>query len=310
MLVSVVIPCYNSERSIAEVVELTIAQFDRLADFECEFVLVNDGSPSDDTYGAIRGLALRHSCVHGVNLMRNFGQPNAQMCGLGYAKGELVLGMDDDLQTHPSQIPTILEAMASGTFDVVYGVYPESKNGLAKDFASWLNKVTARKLLGRPKGIRSSNFWCITRQLRDQVILYTNYNPQLDALFTRLTTHVGNVEIEHHERAYGESGYTLGKLVRLWLSYFNYTVLPLRLASGMGVACALAGFVALVVTVLRKLLDPSIAAGWASIISIMLLFFGLVLLVLGIIGEYLGDMVLSVNSSPQYIVRETVNLDE
>ena len=305
-LVSIVIPCYNSENSIREVVELTMAEFERMEGYACEFVLVNDNS-KDATFARIRELAGEYPNVHGASLMRNFGQHNALMCAMNYAKGDYLVGMDDDLQCHPSQIPTILAKMEEG-FDVVYGVYRESTNGPIKNFTSWLNRVTARKLLGRPKGIRSSNFWIITRQIRDLVVQYTNYNPYVDALFTRMTTNIGNVTIEHHRREYGSSNYTLGKLIKLWLAYFNYTVLPLRIVSGIGVATALAGFLAGVVTIVRKLLSPDMLMGWASTICILLFFSGLVLLSLGIIGEYLGNIVLSVNSTPQYIVREKVNL--
>ncbi len=305
-LVSVVIPCYNSEKSIREVVELTLDVFQKLDRYSCEFVLVNDNS-KDATFDVIRKLANEYPCVHGINLMRNFGQHNALMCAMHYAKGDYLIGMDDDLQCHPSQIPTIVNKMEEG-FDVVYGVYAESKNGPVKNFTSWLNKVTARKLLGRPKGIRSSNFWMITGQMRDLIIQYTNYNPYVDALFTRMTSNIGNIVIEHHKREFGSSNYTLGKLVKLWLSYFNYTVLPLRMISAVGSATAAFGFIAGIVTVIRKLLSPSIAAGWTSTICVMLFFFGLVLLTLGIIGEYIGNIVLSINSTPQFIVREKVNL--
>ncbi|MCI1997371.1 glycosyltransferase family 2 protein [Olsenella sp. CA-Schmier-601-WT-1] len=308
MLVSVVIPCYNSQRSIGEVVSLTISEFDRLDGYECEFVLVNDGSPADDTYGEICRLAQEYPNVHGINLMRNFGQHNAIMCGLNYAKGDLVLGMDDDLQNHPTQIPKLLAKMEEGDYDLVYGVFEEQKNSKVKTFTSWLNKVTARKMLGRSKDVVTSSFWLINRKLRDQVVRFRNYNPMIEALFSRMTDNVGCVVVEHHAREYGSSGYTLGKLVKLWLAYFNYTVLPLRAISGIGVVTAIVGFVFGIVTVIRKLIDPSILAGWASITSILLFFFGLVLLALGIIGEYVGDIVLSVNSTPQYIVRDTVNL--
>ena len=307
MLVSVVIPCYNSEHSIREVVELTMEEFEHIDGYECEFVLVNDHS-ADNTFGVIKQLGAEYPCVHGIHLMRNFGQPNALMCAMNYAEGEIILGRDDDLQTYPTQIPPILAKLKEG-YDLVYGVYPEPKNGAVKNFTSCLNKVTARKLLDRPKDIRSSNFWACTRQLRDQVVQYKNYNPQLDALFTRMTTNVGNVQIEHHKREYGSSNYTLKKLVRLWLSYFNYTVLPLRIVSSIGVGTAGFGFLFGIITVIRKLIDPSISAGWTSLICVMLFFFGLVLLALGIIGEYLGDIVLTINSTPQYIVREKVNLE-
>lgn len=305
-LVSVVISCYNSEHTIRKVVELTLEAFRGLPGYDCEFVLVNDCSP-DRTFEVIRQLCEEYPCVHGITLMRNFGQHNGLMCAMRHAKGDFVLGMDDDLQTHPSQIPLIVHKMEEG-HDLVYGCYRESKNGAVKRFTSWLNKVTSNKLLGRPKHIRASNFWMITRQLKDQVVQYTNYNPNVDALFTRMTNDVANVVIEHHEREYGSSGYTLGKLVRLWLAYFNYTVVPLRAVSAFGVFTAIFGILAAMVTLVRKLVDPSLLVGWASIVCLLLVFFGITLFALGIIGEYVGNIVLSVNSTPQYIVREKVNL--
>lgn len=306
-LVSVVISCYNSEHTIREVVDLTLEVFDALPGYDVEFVLVNDCS-SDGTFQEIQKLGCEHPCVHGVNLMRNFGQHNGLMCAMNYAKGDFILGMDDDLQTHPSQIPAIIHKMEEG-HDIVYGCYVESKNGFMKQFSSWLNKVTSNKLLGRPETVRASNFWLITKAIKDQVIQYHNYNPNVDALFTRMTNDVANVTIEHHKREYGSSGYTLKKLIKLWLAYFNYTVVPLRFVSSVGVVTAALGFVIGIVTIVRKICDPSMVAGWTSIICVLLFFFGLVLLTLGIIGEYIGNIVLSVNSTPQYIIRDKVNLD-
>jgi undecaprenyl-phosphate 4-deoxy-4-formamido-L-arabinose transferase len=283
-----------------------MAQFDEMGGYECEFVLVNDSS-SDDTFGEIRRLGFDYPNVHGINLMRNFGQHNGLMCGMNFAEGDYVIGMDDDLQTHPSQIPVILGKMEEG-YDLVYGVYRESTNGAAKNFTSWFNRVSSRTLLGRPKDIRSSNFWCITKGVRDEVVRCKSFNPYVDGLFYRTTHNIGNVTIEHHKREYGSSGYTLRKMAKLWVAYFNYSVVPLRVASIIGLATSIVGFVAGIVTIIRKLIDPTMIMGWTSTVCIMLFFFGLVLLVLGIIGEYIGDIVLSINSSPQYIVRDKVNL--
>lgn len=306
MLVSIVIPCYNSEHGIRNVVEQTMQVFDGLADYECEFVLVDDCSP-DGTYQEIRRLAQDYTCVHGISLMRNFGQHNGIMCGLNHAAGELIMGMDDDLQTHPSQIPLILAKMEEG-YDIVYGVYQSSANGALKNFTSWLNRVSAQKLLGRPKDVQTSNFWLITKQLKDEVIKYRNYNPYVEALFGRMTNRIGNVEIEHYEREHGTSNYTLAKLIKLWLAYFNYTVLPLRFASAVGITFAAIGFLYGLGIIVYKLFVPDVLVGWPSIICVLLFFFGLILLVLGIIGEYLGDLVLSANSTPQYVERDKVNL--
>lgn len=308
MLVSVVIPCYKSEKSIRKVVELTSGVFQSLPSYECEFVLVDDCSP-DGTFSTICDLSREYDNVHGVTLMRNFGQHNALMCGMHHADGDLILGMDDDLQTHPSQIPAILHKMEEG-YDVVYGVFEETENGIIKNFTSWLNRVTAQMMLGRPKDIQTSSFWVITKQVKDQVVTFTNYNPYIQALFGRMTNRVGNVVIEHHKREQGSSNYSLGKLVRLWLAYFNYTVLPLRFISSVGMATAALGFVAGIVVVVRKLIIQDVLLGWSSLTCIMLVFFGLVLLGLGIIGEYLGDLVLSANSTPQYIERDRVGFEE
>ncbi|WP_165249422.1 glycosyltransferase family 2 protein [Adlercreutzia sp. ZJ141] len=307
MLISIVIPCYNSEKSIRNVVEMTYQVVSkRLPEYDCEFVLVDDCS-RDDTYTQIQRLAEDYPFVHGATLMRNFGQHNAIMCGLNIAKGDLIMGMDDDMQTHPSQIPLIIDKMMEG-YDVVYGVYPQSTNGVLKNITSWLNCYSAQKMLGRSKDIKTSNFWMIRKCIRDEVIKYKNYNPYVDALYSRMTNRIGNVEVEHHERMHGSSNYTLTKLFKLWLSYFNYTTLPLRFVSSIGFVMSAVGLAATIFTVLYKLIVPDVLVGWSSLICVMLFFFGLILLVLGIIGEYLGDLVLSANGTPQFVVRDLTDL--
>lgn len=306
MLVSIVIPCYNSEHTIGKVVELTMAEFAKMEGYECEFVLVNDNS-SDGTFAEIQRLGSQYPSVHGISLMRNFGQHNGLMCGMNYAKGDYVMGMDDDMQTHPSQIRLILDKMSEG-YDLVYGVYRESTNGLAKNMTSWFNRVSSRILLNRPKDISSSNFWCITRAVCEEVVRCKSFSPYVDGIFYRTTHRIGNVEIEHHKREYGSSGYSLRKLMKLWLAYFTYSVVPLRIASVIGLGSAAIGVLAGIVTVIRKLVDPTIPMGWTSTVCLMLFLAGLILFVLGIIGEYVGDAVLMLNGTPQYIVRDKVNL--
>jgi undecaprenyl-phosphate 4-deoxy-4-formamido-L-arabinose transferase len=219
-----------------------------------------------------------------------------------------VLGMDDDLQTHPSQIPILVKKIEEG-YDLVYGVYRNSTNTKKKNLTSWFNKVSSRILLGRPKEIRSSNFWLITSKVRDEVIKYTNNNPYVDGIFFRTTHNIANVEIEHHKREYGASGYTFRKMLKLWMAYWNFSVVPLRLASFMGIITAFMGFIATIVTIISKLIDPSAPIGWPSLICVILVFFGFTLLVLGIIGEYIGELILAINRTPQFIVRDTVNLE-
>ena len=306
MLVSVIIPCYNSEHTISKVVEMVSEQFDMMPEKECEFVLVNDNS-KDNTFEEIKKLGEKYKNVHGIDLMRNFGQHNALMCAMNYAVGDYVLGMDDDMQTHPSQIPRLIDKIEEG-YDIVYGIYEKHENSGAKNLTSWFNKVSSRILLGRPKEIQSSNFWIITRAVKDEVVKYKSYNPYVDGIFYRTSHNIGNVVVEHHKREYGKSNYTLKKMLRLWLAYFNYSVIPLRIASVVGFITAIIGFIAGIITVISKICDPTMTVGWASTVCILLLFFGLVLCVLGIIGEYIGKILLTLNNSPQYIVRGKVNL--
>ena len=307
MLISIVIPCYYSEKTIKKVVEMTIDEFSKTNRYDCEFVLVNDGS-TDGTYEKIKELAEKYPFVQGVNLLRNFGQHNALMAALHYVRGDYVLGMDDDMQTHPSQIHKLVEKIQEG-YDLVYGHYGKKKNSTLKNLSSKLNEVSSRILLGRPKEIVSSNFWIITRKVAEEVIKYDSYNPYIDGIFYRVTHNIGNVEVEHHKREVGTSNYTLKKLIRLWLAYWNYSVIPLRISSVTGGVMAMAGFVAALLTIIRKLVHPGIPVGWASTICVVTVFAGLILMSLRIIGEYLGKIILTLNHTPQFIVRESINTD-
>ncbi len=306
MLVSVVIPCYYSEKTIRKEVELVMAEFDKNDGYTCEFVLVNDGS-KDDTYAEIQALAAEYSNVRGVNLMRNFGQHNALMCGLHYAVGDCILGMDDDMQTHPSQIFRLIHKLEEG-YDLVYGVYPVRKNSAAKNLTSKINEVTSRIMLERPKEITSSNFWIITRAVQLETIKYDSYNPYIDAIFYRVTHNIGNVPVEHFKRESGTSGYTLRKLINLWLRYWNYSVIPLRVSFFLGVFSVFAGIIISILVIINKILDPDVAVGWSSTLCIVVVLFGLVLLVLGVIGEYLGKIILILNNTPQYNNLETFKM--
>lgn len=305
MLVSVVIPCYYSEKTIRKVVEMVMAEFEKNEGYECEFVLVNDGS-KDGTFAEIRALGEEYPNVCGVNLMRNFGQHNALMASLQFAKGAYILGMDDDMQTHPSQIFKLIHKIEEG-YDLVYGVYPVKKNSFLKNLSSKINEVSSRIMLNRPKDIVSSNFWIITQAVKDEVIKYDSFNPYIDGIFYRVTHNIGNVPVEHFKREYGTSGYTFKKLLNLWLAYWNFSVIPLRVSFFLGIFSAMAGVIIALLVIINKIIYPDIPVGWSSMLCVMAVFFGLVLMVLGIVGEYLGKIILILNNTPQYIVRETVN---
>ena len=307
MLISFVIACYYSENTIGKVVEGIIQQFKDKDGYDCEFILVNDGS-TDGTYATIKSLCEKYPFVKGINLMRNFGQHNALMAALKHAKGDYVMGMDDDMQTHPSQVFKLIHKIEEG-YDIVYGRYPQSKNGFFKKLSTSFNIMTSRAMLDMPKDIVESNFWILTDKVKDEVIKYDSYNPMLDAIFYQVTHNFGNVEVEHYKRESGKSGYTLRKLIRLWLAYWNYLVMPLRVSFVMGSVSAVLGMIFTIWLIYKKITDPALPVGWASTLCIMTLLFAAVLMVLGVVGEYLGKAILILNNTPQYIIRETSNLD-
>ncbi len=304
MLISIVIPCYNSEKTIGTVVDMCEEVIGGLDGYESEYILVNDSSP-DHTFEAIRKTAERHPNVTGVDLAKNFGQHNAIMAGLHLAKGDLIIGMDDDLQTHPSQIPLLLGKINEG-YDVVFGIFEERKFSAVKNFMSAVATYIMWHMVKRPKGVESSNYWIIRRYIRDEVVQYTNPDPYISMLFFRTTSNVGNVPIRHFERNVGSSNYTFRKGLKLFLSFMNFSVLPLRIATVMGAVFSAVGLLLSIIIVIRKLLNPSMVAGWASLITTMLILFGFNFLFLGVIGEYVGSVIYTLNRTPQYVVRTVV----
>ncbi|WP_052446928.1 glycosyltransferase family 2 protein [Candidatus Soleaferrea massiliensis] len=305
MLVSFVIPCYNSQDTIEKVVTQTCRQMDTFVNCQYEFILVNDGS-QDGTILILKQLARRYDFVRVVDLSRNFGQHNALMAGLRYASGDIFVGMDDDLQTHPSQLPKLFAKLGEG-YDVVYGCYTDKKHTPMQRIGSRFNHYTVRRLIGKPKELLISSFWVCRRFVRDEVIRYEYPYTNLQGLFLRTTSNIANVPIEHFERAAGRSNYTFGKLVKLWSSCTSFSVVPLRLSAMLGTLfLALGGIWGIVLMVLALLGNP--VGSVAPVLAGMFFLSGVLLIFLGLIGEYVGRMFLSVNQSPQYVVRETCNL--
>ena len=308
MLVSVVVPCYHSEKTIEKLVDLVQEEFDRMPSYECEFVLVNDYS-CDGTFEAIRRAAAKHDNVTGIDLAKNFGQHNAIMAGLNHVRGELVLGMDDDLQHYPDQIPLLLAKLEEG-YDVVFGTYQQRQFSRWKNFTGAVSKFLLWRIVDRPKDVQMSSFWVGRRYVCDEICKFKGFNPYLQILFFRTTHNMANVWIEHHAREEGTSNYSFWKGMKLLMSSLNYTVIPLRISTFMGGLFSAAGFLGAVVVFVRKLLDPSIAVGWSSMMCAMLVLFGISFLMLGLVGEYVGKMILNLNATPQYVVRTVVTAGE
>ena len=305
-MISVVIPCYKSSQTIRKVVEMTAQELEDLGYPEYEFVLVDDCSPdSGETAKELKQLSQDHNFVRSVLLAKNAGQHNALMAALNYAQGDILIGMDDDMQTHPSQIRYLLEEFHKG-YDIVYGYYPEKKHSGFRNLGSYINYMSVRILIGKPKELKTSSFWVIRKFVRDAVIEYKNPYAYLQGLFLRTTRNISCIPIQHFEREVGTSGYTFSKLIRLWSNIMGFSVVPLRMATWLGGFFAVAGIIGAIVVLIRKLMIPTMAMGWPSMMVAICFFSGVNLMVLGLVGEYVGRMFLGLNREPQYVVREVV----
>ena len=302
---SFVIPCYNSSESIRHVVELTMEEMEKMNRREFEFVLVNDYSSSPKTMPVLKKLAEEYPSVTVLNLAQNAGQHNAIMAGLNYAKGDILIGMDDDMQTHPSQLPYLFEELEKG-YDIVYGYYPEKKHSAFRNFGSWVNYISVRILIGKPKELKTSSYWVARKFVRDSVIEYQAPYAYIQGLFLRTTRNISCIPIQHFQREEGESNYTFKRLLKLWSNIIGFSITPLRLTEYCGFGLSLLSIIAAVVVLIRKILNPAMALGWPSLMIVICFFSGIQLMFLGLIGEYIGRMFLGLNRQPQYVIREVI----
>jgi len=301
---SIVIPAYNSERTVGALVDRLVADLgtDRL-----QIVLVNDGS-ADGTDSACRALVVRYpDIVTYVRLARNFGEHNAVMAGLHHARGDYVVIMDDDFQNPPEEVCRLIEHAQRGGYDVVYTRYTKKRHHWGRNFASRLNDRVANLMLDKPRDLYLSSFKCLTRFTVQEILKYRGPYPYVDGLVLRCTRNIGTLAATHAERREGRSTYTWRKLVALGLNMFvNFSVAPLRLSGLLGVAASGIGLILGIDVVVERLVRPGIPVGWASVLVAILVFSGVQLVMLGLIGEYLGRLFLTENQTPQFVVREVV----
>lgn len=308
MRISIVVPCYNSEGTIEKLVEECRKEFEGRDGYELEMVLVNDFS-RDRTFEAITRAAEKYPNVKGVNLAKNFGQHGALMCGFQYVTGDIVAGIDDDLQNHPSQIKELLAKMDEG-YDVVFGKYKKRNFSAVKNLTGAISQFLLFKLIDRPKDVEMSSFWVARRYVIEEIKHYRGNDVFVQLLFARTTRRMADVEVEHYAREIGTSNYTFWKGLKLFMSFMNFSVIPLQIATVFGALFSITGFLAAVAVLIRKLIDPGVAIGWSSIMCIILIVAGITFLMLGIIGEYIGKLIMTVNNNPLFVVRDTLNIEK
>lgn len=302
---SIVIPVYNSADTIASLVE-------QLTDLPIEggheLILVNDGS-KDNTAEICESLVYK-TCfpVRFINLSRNFGEHNAVMAGLQYALGDYIITMDDDLQNPPSEVVKLFNYAHEHKKDVVYTYYKQKQHSAWRNFGSWLTNKIANILLDKPSDLYLCTFRCMNSFLVQQICRYEGPYPYVDGLILQVTQNIGKLEVAHAPRQAGQSSYNLRRLVRLWLNMFlNFSVLPLRISTAVGLLFSAVGFLGTLYVVVDHYLEGTSTPGWSSLMFTLLLFSGVQLLTLGIAGEYLGRLYLTSNKRPQFVVRNVVN---
>lgn len=304
--ISFVIPCYRSEKTLPGVVAEIEEKMKNLARYEFEIILVNDCS-SDGTFEVIRKLCREHENIKGIDFARNFGQHSALMAGLRHSDSDYVVCLDDDGQTPADEVDKLLDKLEEG-YDAVYAKYDHKQHSLFRNFGSKLNERMTRIMLGKPKELYISSYFAVKRFVVEDMVRYENSYPYVIGLVLRSTRNIANVSVNHREREVGVSGYTLKKLIGLWFNGFTaFSVKPLRIATGIGAFSAVAGFFYGIYTIVKRLINPDVPMGFSSTMAAIVFFGGMIMLMLGLIGEYIGRIYISLNNSPQYVIREKIN---
>lgn len=304
-LISFVIPCYRSEQTIGSVIDEINDKMKSIENYTHEIILINDCSP-DNTMQVIKELVKENDNITGIDFARNFGQHSALMAGLRQSKGDIVICLDDDGQTPADECDKLIKALEDGA-DVAYARYSKKKHSIFRNFGSAVNEEMARIMLEKPKELYVSSYFAAKRYIVNDMIRYENSYPYVIGLVLRATNNIVNVDVKHRSREVGRSGYTLKKLLGLWMNGFtSFSVKPLRIATVLGVISAFAGFIYGIVIIIQKFVLPDRVQGFSSIMSAIVFFGGMIMIMLGLIGEYVGRLYISINSSPQYVIKEIV----
>jgi undecaprenyl-phosphate 4-deoxy-4-formamido-L-arabinose transferase len=305
LALSFVIPMYNAASTIAEVVR-GIEQLEVPGGHE--IVLVDDCGGDNTVDVCRRLLATARVPITVVAHARNFGEHNAVLTGWRHARGTHIVNLDDDGQNPPREAVRLWQhAVATGK-DVVYGHYEIKQHSAFRNFGSWFTNRMTDWALDKPAGFYLSSFRCVSAFTAQQVLMYSDPYPYIDGLLLQVTQRIDSIVVAHEARQVGESGYTLRRLIRLWLSaWLNFSLLPLRIATLTGFTMATIGMIAFVIVLWLWFVGRGPQYGFGWLMSALLIFSGIQLVMLGLIGEYLGRMFLTINQRPQAVVREVIS---
>lgn len=308
-LLSFVIPCYRSEKTINMVVEEIIQTVGQRPEYDYEIIAVNDCSP-DNVLEVLKRLAEQNPKIKVVSFSKNMGKHAAVLAGYAIATGEFVVDLDDDFQSPVPELWRLLEPVAKGECDYATAKYHTKRQSFSKRMGSNINLLMSTIMLDKPSNLRFENFSVMRSFVPKEMIKYNHPYPYLEGLVLRVTRKIATVEMDQRERGDDSStGFTFGKSLSLWLNGLTaFSVKPLRVASLLGVLVAASGFCFAAYIIIHRLLNPDVVAGFSAIMATILIMSGIIMLLLGLIGEYLGRIYICINASPQYVVKEMYNV--
>ncbi|MDB4042681.1 glycosyltransferase [Gammaproteobacteria bacterium] len=301
--ISIIIPVFNAENSIENLVEELIDQISE--NNPIEIILINDCSADESEKKCINLYEKYSDLIITLSLAKNVGEHNAVMAGLNYMSGDYALIMDDDSQNPVSEVKKLIAYAEKSDYDVIYTFYSKKFHSLFRNLGSIFNNFVASIMLKKPRNLYLSSFKIMNSFIAKEIIKYDLPYSYIDGLILRTTENIGTLEVDHHPRAESKSGYTIRKLVSLWLNMFtNFSILPLRVAIITGFIFSFLGILLGLQTIIERLNNPDLPAGYALLITTFAIFSGIQLISIGMVGEYLGRMFLSQNKKPQFTVRK------
>jgi len=308
--ISFVIPCYNSENTIEDVIEEIEITMKEHKENSYEIVLVNDCS-KDNVWEKIEKLCNSNKRIKAINFAKNFGQHAALLAGYRETNGKIVVSLDDDQQTPVDEVYSLIDKI-NDNCDVVYASYKSKKHSIFRNIGTLFNNLMCEIMLNKRKDIMITSFFAAKKFIIDEIVKYKNSYTYVPGLILRTTSNIENVPINHRARKKGTSGYTFSKLLSLWINGFTaFSVIPLRISTIIGVTSTIIGFIYGICIVISKLfLNTIVVQGYASIVALILFVGGIIMMMLGMIGEYIGRIYICLNDSPQYVIKSKINTDK
>ncbi len=307
---SFIIPCYRSENTIEAVTKEIIEVVSKKPNYSYEIICVNDCSP-DNVMEVLRKIAKENKKIKVINFAKNSGRQNAILAGFAVADGDYFIAMDDDGQCPMDKVWDLIKPLEEG-HDVTNAKYTKYKQSFFKSIGTVVNRKMTEIIIEKPKDIEFTNFMAVKKYIAKELIKYKNPYSYMTGLVLRTTGDCVSVPMEERNRLSGTTTYTFKKLIDLWLNGFTaFSVKPLRISMFIGIIIALLGFIYGAYVVINKIINPeSILAGYSSIIAILLFIGGTIMILLGLIGEYVGRIYICINNSPQYTIKETINIED